>query len=98
MRRTRVLWEAYVTRFEDAFDRYKKGRLTAEAAGELLGLSGRHFRRHCGRYAEEGADGLRDKRLGRVSARAARRRPNWSGCAGSIARNTPTSPSSTSTR
>lgn len=71
MRRTRVLWEAYVTRFEDTFDRYKKGRLTAEEAGELLGLSGRHFRRQCARYAEEGADGLRDKRLGRVSARRA---------------------------
>ena len=40
MRRTRVLWEVYVTRFEDTFDRYKKGRLTAEEAGELLGLSG----------------------------------------------------------
>ena len=58
MRRTRVLWEAYVTRFEDAFDRYKKGRLTAEEAGERLGLSGRHFRRQCARYAEEGADGV----------------------------------------
>ena len=45
MRRTRLLWEAYVTRFEDALDRYKQGRLTAEEAGELLGLSGRHFRR-----------------------------------------------------
>jgi hypothetical protein len=66
-----VLWEAYVTRFEDTFDRYKNGRLTAEEAGELLGLSGRHFRRQCGRYAEEGADGLRDQRLGRVSARHA---------------------------
>ena len=38
MRRTRVLWEAYVTRFEAALDRYKQGRLTAEEAGELLGL------------------------------------------------------------
>ncbi len=47
MRRTRVRWEAYVTRFEDALDRYKQGRLTAEEAGELLGLSGRHFRRQC---------------------------------------------------
>jgi hypothetical protein len=71
MRRTRVLWEAYVTRFEDALDRYKQGRLTAEEAGELLGLSGRHFRRQCSRYAEEGVDGLRDKRLGRVSNRRA---------------------------
>lgn len=69
MRRTRVLWEAYVTRFEDALDRYKQGRLTAEEAGELLGLSGRHFRRQCHRYEAEGVDGLRDKRLGRVSNR-----------------------------
>src|ERR1700759_3605381 len=71
MRRTRVLWEAYVTRFEDALDRYKQGRLTAEEAGELLGLSGRHFRRQCRRYAEEGEDGLRDRRIGRVSNRRA---------------------------
>ncbi len=71
MRRARVLWEAYVRRFEDAFERYKKGRLTAEEAGELLGLSGRHFRRQCGRFASDGLEGLRDKRLGRVSSRRA---------------------------
>jgi helix-turn-helix protein len=71
MRRTRVLWEAYVTRFEDALDRYKKGRLTAEEAGELLGLSGRHFRRQCARYVEDGPDGLRDRRLGKPSPRRA---------------------------
>jgi helix-turn-helix protein len=71
MRRTRVLWEGYVTRFEQALDRYKQGRLTAEEAGELLGLSGRHFRRQCARYEAEGADGLRDKRLGRRSPRRA---------------------------
>ena len=71
MRRARVLWEAYVRRFEDAFERYKKGRLTAEEAGELLGLSGRHFRRQCGRFASDGLAGLRDKRLGRVSSRRA---------------------------
>jgi Helix-turn-helix domain len=71
MRRTRVLWEAYVTRFEDALDRYKQGRLTAEEAGELLGLSGRRFRRQCARFEDDGIDGLRDKRLGRVSERRA---------------------------
>ncbi len=71
MRRTRVLWEVYVTRFEEALDRYKRHRLSAEEAGELLGLSGRHFRRQCARYAAEGIDGLRDKRLGRVSGRRA---------------------------
>ena len=59
MRRTRVLWEVYVTRFEEALDRYKRHRLSAEEAGELLGLSGRHFRRQCARYASAGIDGLR---------------------------------------
>jgi Helix-turn-helix domain len=71
MRRTQVLWEAYVTRFEDAFDRYEKHRLTANEAGELLGLSGRHFRRQCARYIEEGVDGLRDRRLSKASPRRA---------------------------
>jgi hypothetical protein len=71
MSRYRVLWEAHVRRFQDALEHYKKGRLTAEEAGELLGLSGRHFRRQCVRYEAEGIDGLRDKRLGRVSNRRA---------------------------
>ena len=34
-------------------------------------MSGRHFRRQCARYETEGLDGLRDKRLGRVSNRRA---------------------------
>jgi len=71
MVRYRVLWEAHVRRFQDALEQYKKGRLTAEEAGELLGLSGRHFRRQCVRYEAEGVAGLRDKRLGRVSNRRA---------------------------
>lgn len=71
MRRAAMLWEAFVTRFEDAWDRHKKGRLTAEEAGELLGVSARHFRRLRVRYEEAGPDGLRDRRLGRVSGRRA---------------------------
>lgn len=67
----RVLWEAHVRRFEDAFHRYRKRSLTAEEAGELLGMSARHFRRQCGRFAAEGEDGLRDRRIGRVSNRRA---------------------------
>ena len=69
MLRVRVLWEAHVRRFLDALDRYKQGRLTAEEAGDLLGLSGRHFRRQCGRYEAEGEDGLRaGKRTGADAA------------------------------
>ena len=43
MRRRTVLWEPLVTRFEDVWDRHKKRRLTAEEAGELLGMSARLF-------------------------------------------------------
>jgi transposase len=49
----------------------QEGRLTAEEAGELLGISARHFRRMRSRYEVDGVDGLRDRRLGRVSGRRA---------------------------
>jgi transposase len=71
MRRTSALWEVFVLRFEDALGRYRKRRLTAEEAGELLGMSGRHFRRLVDRYDEDGLEGLRDRRLGKVSPRRA---------------------------
>lgn len=71
MRRASVLWEVFVLRFEEALSRYRKRRLTAEEAGELLGMSGRHFRRLIVRYEEDGADGLRDRRLGKPSPRRA---------------------------
>ncbi len=71
MRRASALWEVFVLRFEAAMERYRKRRLSAEEAGELLGMSGRHFRRLLVRYEEEGADGLRDRRLGKVSPRRA---------------------------
>jgi transposase len=71
MRRTMALWEVFVLRFEEAMERYRKRRLTADEAGELLGMSGRHFRRLLGRYDEDGAEGLRDRRLGKPSPRRA---------------------------
>lgn len=71
MRRASALWEVFVLRFEEAMERYRKRRLTAEEAGELLGLSGRHFRRLLVRYEENGAEGLRDRRLGKLSPRRA---------------------------
>jgi hypothetical protein len=60
-----------VTRFEDALERHRQGRLSADEAGEALGMSGRQFRRLRVRFAAEGAEGLRDHRLGRVSSRRA---------------------------
>ena len=71
MRRSTVLWESFVARFEDAFEQYKRHRLTGEEAGELLGMSGRNFRRLCVRYEEDGIGGLRDRRIGKVSPRRA---------------------------
>jgi len=71
MRRTATLWEVFVSRFEEAFEQYKRRRLTGEEAGELLGMSGRNFRRLCVRYEEDGIEGLRDRRIGKVSSRQA---------------------------
>jgi len=71
MRRTTMLWEVFVKRFEDAFRQYRRRRLNAEEAGELLGMSGRHFRRLCDRYEEDGEEGLRYRRVGKVSPRRA---------------------------
>jgi hypothetical protein len=71
MRRTTMLWEVFVRRFEEAFEQYRRQRLTGEEAGELLGMSGRHFRRLCVRYEEDGIEGLRDRRIGKVSPRRA---------------------------
>ena len=71
MRRTSALWEVFVVRFEEALGRCRKRRLTADEAGEHLGMSGRHFRRLTDRYEEEGREGLRDRRLGAPSPRRA---------------------------
>jgi hypothetical protein len=70
-RRTSILWEIFVTRFQAAFERYEKRWLSSEEAGELLGMSGRNFHRLCVRYDEDGVEGLRDRRTGKVSPRRA---------------------------
>jgi hypothetical protein len=56
-------WEAFVSRFEDAFEQYKRRRLPGEEAGEL--------RRLAVRYEEDGIEGPRDRRIGKVSPRRA---------------------------
>ena len=71
MRRASALWEVFVLRFEAALERYRKRRLTADEAGALLGMSGRHFRRLLVRYEEDGGEGLRDRRLGKPPPRRA---------------------------
>jgi len=67
MRRQLTLWGVFVTRFEDALERFRRSSIGAEEAGELLGVSGRQFRRLCVRFDDEGAKGFCDRRLDRVS-------------------------------
>lgn len=67
MRRTEVLQELRVMKFEEIYDRFRRSRLSASEAAEWLGVSERTFRRLRGRYQEEGAAGLLDRRLGKVS-------------------------------
>ena len=71
MGRARVLEEIRIMRFEELLDRHERGHLTQAEAGEMLGISERTFRRWCDRYREEGAPGLRDRRLDKPSPRRA---------------------------
>lgn len=58
-------------KFEEVYDRTAGGVLSVSEAAEILGMSERNFRRWRDRFEAEGADGLYDRRLGRVSARRA---------------------------
>ena len=57
--------------FEEVYGRTHRGGLSQAEAAEVLGVSDRTFRRWRDRYEAEGADGLYDRRLGRLSARRA---------------------------
>lgn len=57
-------------RFEDAYEGWKRGRLTQEEAARLLGVCDRTYRRYLVRYEEQGMEGLVDRRLGQVSHRS----------------------------
>ncbi|BCH29142.1 hypothetical protein MesoLjLc_10720 [Mesorhizobium sp. L-8-10] len=56
-------------KFRDVLSRWERGALSMLEAGELLGMSERQFRRYRDRYAEEGLEGLRDRRLGKASGK-----------------------------
>ena len=71
MRRTEVLQEIRVMRFEEAYFGWSEDRLTQEEAALILGVSDRTFRRYISRYEENGVAGLMDKRLARASFRRA---------------------------
>lgn len=71
MKTTNLLRSIKIMQFEKMYDSWNHGRITAEEAAELLGMSSRNFRRWCRSYEAEGAQGLADKRLERPSNRAA---------------------------
>jgi len=58
-------------RFEEAYAGWQEKRLTQEDAGQLLGVSGRTFRRQIGRFEADGMQGLIDLRMSQVSSRRA---------------------------
>jgi transposase InsO family protein len=66
-----MLREIRMARIVDAIGRYRHGRLSCVDAALALGMSERHFRRLRDTYEAEGAEGLIDKRRGRVSGRGA---------------------------
>ncbi len=74
MRRTEQLQGLRLMKFEDVYGRCYRGDLSQAEASEILGMSERTFWRWRERYEAEGAEGLYDRRLGRVSARGAHRR------------------------
>jgi len=68
MRMRRALTEAIrMERFEEICADWHAGKLSCEDASLILGCSLRHFLRLRRRFDEEGVDGLRDRRVGRVS-------------------------------
>src|SRR5271168_1792404 len=64
-----MLPEVRMARVLDAISSHRAGRLSCVEAGELLGLSERHFRRLRDAYEDRGEEGLIDRRRGRVSGR-----------------------------
>ena len=72
MRVNRTLTETIrMERFEEIYDEYRKNKLSCEEAAMILGCSSRQFLRQRERYDEDGLDGLKDRRVGRVSKRRA---------------------------
>ena len=58
-----------MARIVEAIGRWRSGALSCLEAAEVLGMRERHFRRLRDRYEAEGAEGLVDRRRGRVSGR-----------------------------
>lgn len=71
MKRTELLQEIRMMRFQEAYTGWQGGKLTQQDAARLLGVCERTFRRQIHRYEEDGLEGLLDKRLTQASHRRA---------------------------
>ena len=71
MGRAEVLQGVRRMRFEGLLDRHERGELSQQEAAEMLGIGERTFRRWRDRLRDEGAVGLRDRRIGKPSSRRA---------------------------
>src|SRR5256712_12212684 len=69
MDRTTWLQDRRMQKFRDVLSRWERKELSAQEAGEILGMSERQFRRYRRRYEEDGLAGLSDRRLGKASAK-----------------------------
>ena len=70
MTRARILQQVRQMRFEELYERRQRRDVTMAEAAEMLGVTERTFRRRSDRYDAEGAEGLQNRRIGRLSARA----------------------------
>jgi len=71
MRRTELLQEVRLMRFEEAYGGWKRGSLTQEEAARILGVCDRTFRRYTQRFDDGGMEALLDKRISQASHRLA---------------------------
>jgi transposase len=69
MRPTAHIHEVAAMRFLEVNERFSQQELTCEQAAEVMGVSVSTFYRKRRRFAEEGAGGLVDHRIGKISAR-----------------------------
>ena len=71
MRRTEQVQGLRLMKFEEVYGRTHRGGLSQARRRRFWACRNGTFRRWRDRYEAEGADGLYDRRLGRVSARRA---------------------------
>ena len=69
MRRTEQVQGLRLMKFEEIYERTMDHKLSQFEAASILGVSERTFRRWRDRFEAEGAEGLYDRRLGKLSGR-----------------------------